>query len=193
MKQATPERQHTFYFDAPSPPPEVLSQMEMAEQTLPPPVTEAKQADITETYPQDSTSREPQTLTNIAVEHPNGSDGWLPTEDPEHKPEPHTAVAASEANSPVQPNGPPPIAAPILPVGAGDTVRSSRIGSVASRRTGSIKRISAFAGGAGATGPGATADVDEELENRKAEAQRNLTPKQRSKVDQEEGAGYLYL
>ncbi|PPQ75253.1 hypothetical protein CVT24_007431 [Panaeolus cyanescens] len=187
MNRIPPEREPTRYFDAPSPPPELLSPMASAENILPPPVTEVKQANVTDPSPNGSSSPPPQTSAKSPVEHPNGSDGWLPTEEPKSMPEPQVASAAP-AVIPSDRSKEPPPAVVNAAVPADETARPSRVGSITSRRTGaSLKRVgSAFANGAGTTGPEATAEPDEELENRIAEAHQSLTPKQRSKVRREE-------
>ena len=105
-------------------------------------------------------------MADLNIEHPNGSDGWLPAETPAQKQD------ESEGHT---------------------TPRRSTTKTKKTRRTGSTSRHSSQLQEAGVpivngTTPAVdNASVDEDLKNRAVLANNNLTPKQRSKIEKSEG------
>ncbi|KJA26225.1 hypothetical protein HYPSUDRAFT_132900 [Hypholoma sublateritium FD-334 SS-4] len=138
----------------------------------------------------------------MPVPHPNGSEGWLPTEEAQPvssmragPPQDFSAVPQSlqpgvrgDFNAPAQTdsdfqnvsNSPK----------RSNTVTSKRASSLRARsRTDTEGRTlddSAFSSGAGLTGPLATAEDDDALQARGLEAHNNLTAAQKSKISREE-------
>lgn len=109
---------------------------------------------------------------DINIEHPNGSEGWLPAEPPLVKQEsdPVDTAAGPHRSS---------------------TMRKKVM------RTGSTSRHSSQPrdiGVAPVYGNGTTPAVDEEdLKNRAVSANNNLTPKQRSRIAKSEGKSELKI
>jgi hypothetical protein len=138
---------------------------------------------------------------NQIMQHPSGSEGWLPTEDviPQQMPEPrrHTPTpvrktSISSARIKDNDNLDATIAAKTEAASASPR-RVASIGRAGSKKgaptTTEARPIpgSAFLGGAGATGPKATAQEDTAMTARNQEAQACLTPKQKSKIAKTEG------
>ena len=101
---------------------------------------------------------------DILIEHPNGSDGWLPAEPP--------VVKQEDQDSPRR-----------------STVRRKK-----ASRTGSTSRHSSQQRDSGVAplingnnGAVDDASVEEDLKNRAVSANNNLTPKQRSRIAKSEG------
>lgn len=106
---------------------------------------------------------------DMIIEHPNGSDGWLPAEPP---------VVKQEESDPV------------------DTTRRPTIRRKKVMRTGSTSRHSSqpredavvpLVNGNGTAPAVDEASVEEDLKNRAVSANNNLTPKQRSRIAKSEG------
>ena len=141
-----------------------------------------------------------QRRNNQIMQHPSGSEGWLPTEDvvPQQMPEPRRhslipkrAPSISSARIKDNDNLDATIAANAEAAGVAPR-RAVSIGRAGSRRSGATTDTrpvpgSAFEGGAGATGPKATAEEDLAMTARNQEAQANLSEKQRSKIEKIEG------
>ena len=110
---------------------------------------------------------------DMNIEHPNGSDGWLPAE---------PSVVKQEQSD---------------PAAAGYTTpRRSTIRHKKSIRTGSTSRHSSqpresgivpLVNGNGTTPAVDEASVEDNLQNRAVSANNNLTPKQRSRIAKSEG------
>lgn len=147
-------------------------------------------------------STNPNTYFNPPVEHPNGSEGWLPAEGvPTATHYAGTAgpvgnVASGRA-SPTAFNtharhGTGGTTFTTSSAGGGGSVRRST--SRRSAHTASDGRFiagSAFVNGAGTTGPYATAESGDDVVARTKEANVMLTPKQKSKIAKNEG-GFLF-
>lgn len=128
---------------------------------------------------------------NQIMQHPSGSEGWLPTEDvvPQQMPEPRHKRAASISSARIKDND--NLDATIAANAETASVtprRAVSIGRAGSRRIGATADTrpvpgSAFEGGAGATGPKATAEEDLAMTARSQEAQANLSRKQKSKIE----------
>lgn len=147
------------------------------------------------------TTKEIDTNTNFKplVEHPNGSEGWLPAE----------GLPTTNTNTTA---GNPPSSGKASPMGfnthtrhgtAGTTFTTSSGGGGSLRRSTSRRSAhtasdgrmitgSAFVNGAGTTGPYATAESGDDVAVRTKEANVMLTPKQKSKIAKNEGAWRLF-
>ena len=137
---------------------------------------------------------------NQIMQHPSGSEGWLPTEDvPQQRPEPrrHSPTPVrrtSKSSARIKDND--NLDATIAANAEAASATPRRVGSIG--RPGSRKGVptttearpipgSAFLGGAGATGPKAIAEEDMAMTARNQEAQASLTPKQKSRIAKTEG------
>jgi hypothetical protein len=107
------------------------------------------------------------------IQHPNGSDGWLPAEQPKQEEPPETDI-----DTPASPT-------------------RSRTSKRKPARTGSTSIHSATAQpeeGVALVNRNATVDeTEEDLKNRALSANNNLTPKQRSRIAKSEGQSYLEI
>jgi len=138
---------------------------------------------------------------NHIMQHPSGSEGWLPTEDvvppqmPEprrHSPTPVRGTSISSARIKDNDNLDATIAANAEAASAPPmrTVSLGRAGSKKGLSTTTEARPipeSAFLGGAGATGPKSIAEEDTAMIARNKEAHASLTPRQKSKIAKTEG------
>ena len=144
--------------------------------------------------------------TRVAT-HPNGSEGWLPAIDGPRttSPDKREGSIASVQDRDFAAHSRHPTAGTTYTnsesisskkgYGAGGA-SLARTGSRKSTHTASDGRLipgSAFVNGAGVTGPMATAERDEDLRVRGAEATANLTPKQKTKIAKDEGAPFYFL
>ncbi|KIM46977.1 hypothetical protein M413DRAFT_63369 [Hebeloma cylindrosporum] len=131
------------------------------------------------------------------MQHPSGSEGWLPTEEPAapQMPEPRRhaptrATSTSSARIKDNDNLDATIAANAEAEAAGTAPR--RATSLGSRK--SVPTVTerppvpgpAFMGGAGVTGPKAAAEEDVAMTTRNQEARDNLTVRQRSRIAKDE-------
>ncbi|KAF9472123.1 hypothetical protein BDN70DRAFT_887351 [Pholiota conissans] len=204
----TPDSERSLYFDAPtSIPHNSMATTQEIPAPIPGPVN---------IYDNDPTPVEhavvddsPEQRKSI-VQHPNGSEGWLPTEDAAPKPMQHTkppsehvaetqqasSVLSPKINEdlPIQTNGEYASGGALLAgtaVAAGAT-RNQSLGRSSSRRSefttidARTTTGSAFVNGAGATGPMATSEEDSALRARAIEAHDNLSPRQKAKIAREE-------
>jgi hypothetical protein len=140
---------------------------------------------------------------NQIMQHPSGSEDWLPTEDvvPQqmskprrHSPTPVRRTSISSARIKHNDNLDATIAA------SAEAANATPRRAMSINRAGSSYRKSVpttaearpmpgstFLGGAGAIGPKATAEEDTAMTARNQEAQVSLTPKQKSKIAKTEG------
>ena len=107
---------------------------------------------------------------DMNIEHPNGSDGWLPAEPPVAKQEESDPAAAGHTST------------------RRSTIRRKKaIHSGSTSRHSSQPRESGISNGNGSTPAADEAEVEEDLKNRAVSANNNLTPKQRSRIAKSEG------
>ncbi|KIM40524.1 hypothetical protein M413DRAFT_72946 [Hebeloma cylindrosporum] len=130
------------------------------------------------------------------MQHPSGSEGWLPTEEPAppQMPEPrrHSPVARATSISSARIKDKDNLDATIAANAEAASAAPRRAVSLGSRK--SVPAVTerrpvpgpAFMGGAGVTGPKATAEEDEAMTARKEEARDNLTSRQRSRIAKDE-------
>ena len=138
---------------------------------------------------------------NQIMQHPSGSEGWLPTEDvvppqmPEprrHSPTPVRRTSLSSVRIKDNDNLDATIAAN-AEVASATPRRTVSLGRAGSKKgvptTTEARPIpeSAFLGGAGATGPKAIAEEDTAMIARNQEAHANLTSRQKSRIAKTEG------
>lgn len=168
----------------------------------------------------DTTGKFPGTGKVAApVQHPNGSEGWLPVAE---KAQPSSdlmtatpqPLTSGERSSELLSKGTGPEETSVRADGATQHVSdhlqrsaaaifrrstSSQFKSIPGRSNRPVSEArslpnSAFAGGAGTTGPLASAEDDAQRRSRVIEAHRSLTPAQKSKIAREECMfGLIYL
>ena len=110
------------------------------------------------------------------IQHPNGSDGWLPAEQPKQE----ASKEEADIDTPASPTR--------------STLRTSKRKPA---RTASTSINSATAqpeeGVALVNGNATMDETEEDLKNRALSANNNLTPKQRSRIAKSEGQSYLEI
>lgn len=189
----TPASGHTIYFDA-------MSDISPTA-TMPPPIgneypysnTIPDQQSDTTKHPDiphrenDSIPQEKSKSDVYGVEHPNGSEGWLPTEQQSTRPVAETTVSPDQQQTQTQTQQTPsvdagPPASYAAPRTSASLARSASKKSAFTSSEGKHIFGSAFVNGAGTTGPFSTVEADEELLNRANEAETNLSPKSKAKI-----------
>lgn len=206
----TPASGHTVYFDAMSdisPP-----------ATMPPPIGNEYPYNNTIPDQQSDTTKHPDIphqenhsipqekpksdMYRLSAEHPNGSEGWLPTDNaPTEQQSTRPVQVAERTVSPDQQQqaqqtpsvdaGPP--ASYVAPKTSSSLARSASKKSTFTTSEGKHITGSAFVNGAGTTGPLSTVEADEELLNRASEAETNLSPKSKAKIYKIEGEPWFHF
>ena len=207
----TPASGHTIYFDA-------MSDVSPSA-TMPPPIGNEypysntipdQQSDTTkhpdiphqenDSIPQEKSKSD---MYGLSVEHPNGSEGWLPTdnvptEQQSARPVAETTVSPDQQQQTQQTQQTPSVDAgpPVsytAPKTSASLARSASKKSAFTNSEGKQITGSAFVNGAGTTGPFSTVEADEELLNRANEAETNLSPKSKAKIYKSEGELWFHL
>lgn len=203
----SPNSDRSIYFDAPIPVSDNI--MTSSPETLPsaqalghlydnaPAPVENKSAFNTE-----------EQSKSIIVQHPNGSEGWLPAEstapvsvpqqDVDEQNRQLSSFQSHPEGLPIQTEGEFATGGAIVQranttANATPSSKNQALGRSSSTRRsehttadGRPLAGSAFDNGAGATGPMATVEEDEALRARAVEAHENLSPKQKAKIAKEE-------
>jgi len=201
----TPASGHTIYFDAMSdispsatmPPP--IGNEYPYSNTIPDQTDTTKQPDIphqeNDSIPQEKSK---PNIYGLSVEHPNGSEGWLPTEQQPTRPVlvAETIVSPDQQQQTHQTQKTPSVdvgpASYVAPRTSASLARSASKKSTLTNSEGKQITGSAFVNGAGTTGPYSTVEADEELFNRASEAETNLSPKAKAKIYKSEGEPWFH-
>lgn len=196
---ATPSSDISFYFDAPT------DQPMATYQDLPPPIAGSSVIHDFSSGPilkHDTDAPVQGSSSTLPVPHPNGSEGWLPTEETQ-------PVSNMRAGPPQDFSTVPQSLRPGVRGDSSELIQTDsefqnvsntpkRSNTATSKRASSLRARSraetegrtlddsAFSSGAGTTGPLATAEDDDVLQARGLEAHNNLTAAQKSKISREE-------
>ena len=204
----TPDSEISSYFDAPADHPMA------AQEELPPPIAGPSVINDFSSGPTvkqdiDAPVQESSAVFE-SVPHPNGSEGWLPTEEtgPVSSMRPGTPQDFTTIPQSLRPGVRGEYYTPIRADSDFQSVPNTpkRSNTAASKRTSSLRARSrssetegrtlgdsAFSSGAGMTGPLATAGDDETLHARGLEAHNNLTTAQKSKISRDECKHFLSI
>jgi hypothetical protein len=200
----TPASGHTIYFDA-------MTDISPSA-TMPPPIGNEypysntipdQQSDTTKRpdiphQENDSISQE-KSKSGVYVEHPNGSEGWLPTDNvPTEQQSTRVAETTISPDQQQQTQQTPsvdvgPSASDVAPKTSASLARSTSKKSTFTSSEGKQITGSAFVNGAGTTGPFSTVEADEELLNRASEAETILSPKSKAKIYKSEGEPWFHF